>query len=176
VFDGETARVAPDAPTSPVSEYGRQKAVTEAALRERMAGGAPIGILRFAKVVSPKMPLIENWKSELAAGRAISAFADMMMAPTPVASAAAAIACMMKDRTSAIAQLTGPRDIAYTEVAHLVARHVGADPDMVRPVSALDHGMPAGSTPRNTTLDSSYFAERHGISVADAEQVLSALI
>jgi hypothetical protein len=43
-------------------------------------------------------------------------------------------------------------------------------------VSALDHGMPAGSTPRNTTLDSSYLAERYGIVVPDPEKVLGALI
>src|SRR6185437_7526621 len=37
VFDGQTPNVAPDAPYSAVSEYGRQKARTEMALRERMA-------------------------------------------------------------------------------------------------------------------------------------------
>ncbi len=39
VFDGQTPHVAPDAPHSPVSEYGRQKARTETALSDRMAAG-----------------------------------------------------------------------------------------------------------------------------------------
>jgi dTDP-4-dehydrorhamnose reductase len=176
VFDGELAHVSADAPASPVSEYGRQKALTEDVLRRQMADGAPIGILRFAKIVSPRMALIEAWKAELAAGRPVDAFVDMMMAPTPVAHAAAAIVCLMRDRQATIAQLTGPRDVAYREVGRLVARRVGADPGLVRPVSALDKGMPLGSTPHNTTLDSSYLADRYDIVVPDVEEVLGDIV
>src|SRR6267142_5152419 len=43
VFNGGEPRVPAEAPTSPVSEYGRQKAQTERALRERIADGAPVG-------------------------------------------------------------------------------------------------------------------------------------
>src|SRR5262245_24178555 len=58
VFDGMTPHVRADAPTCPVSEYGRQKARTEATLRQHMDRGAPVAILRLGKVVSPVMPLI----------------------------------------------------------------------------------------------------------------------
>ena len=37
VFDGRVAQVPPEAPHSPVSEYGKQKARTEAALLDKMA-------------------------------------------------------------------------------------------------------------------------------------------
>jgi len=60
VFDGSVPHVRADAPTCPLSEYGRQKARAEAVLRERMLGGAPIGILRLAKVVSANMPLLHG--------------------------------------------------------------------------------------------------------------------
>ena len=63
--------------TCPVSEYGRQKARTEAALRQHMDRGAPVAILRLAKVVSPDMPLIDGWIEALAAGKPIRAFRDM---------------------------------------------------------------------------------------------------
>ena len=52
VFDGRTPHERAEAPHSPVSEYGRQKARTEAALLRQMERGAPVAILRLAKVVS----------------------------------------------------------------------------------------------------------------------------
>ena len=67
VFSGERPHVPADAPVSPVSEYGRQKAEAERVLRSRMANGAPIGVLRLAKVVSPGMALVTNWRQELTA-------------------------------------------------------------------------------------------------------------
>lgn len=176
VFDGEQAQVPADALHAPHSEYGRQKARTETALLNRMANGAPVGVLRLAKVVSPGMALIEGWKRELAAGRPIRAFRDMTMAPTPSDLVAQAIMHMLVDRSAVVAQLTGPRDVAYADIGRYVARKIGADEGLVEPVSALDNGMPAGATPRNTTLDSSYFAQRHGLTVPDALEVVRALL
>jgi dTDP-4-dehydrorhamnose reductase len=175
VFNGDKPHVPADAPISPISEYGRQKAQVERMLLTRMAGGAPIGVLRLAKVISPDMALIARWKQELAAGRSIRAFADMTMAPASVDLVATCIERMMEDRLPVIAQLTGPRDVAYAEVGRFLAEMIGADPRLVEPVSALENGMPKGSTPRNTTLDSSYIAEKYGLTISDAFDVIGAL-
>jgi len=175
VFDGDKPLVPANAPVSPVSVYGRQKAETERKLRARMTSGAPIGILRLAKVVSPGMPLVTTWKRELAAGRPIRAFTDMTLAPTSVDIVATSIAHMMEDRLPIIAQLTGPRDVTYAAVGRFLAEKVSADPRLVEPVNALENGMPTGSTPRNTTLDSSYLAERYGLVVPDPFDVIGEL-
>src|ERR1700720_893808 len=58
VFDGRSPPERAEAPHSPVSEYGRQKAPAETALLRQMESGAPAAILRLAKVVSDTMPLI----------------------------------------------------------------------------------------------------------------------
>jgi dTDP-4-dehydrorhamnose reductase len=50
VLDGREPHVRAAAQHSPVGEYGRQKAHTEAALSRFMVRGAPVGILRLAKV------------------------------------------------------------------------------------------------------------------------------
>jgi dTDP-4-dehydrorhamnose reductase len=175
VFNGNGAHVLADAPISPISEYGRQKADTERLLRARMAKGAPIGVLRLAKVVSPGMALVATWTQELAAGRSIRAFTDMTIAPTPVDVVATSVSRMMEDRLPVVAQLTGPRDVTYVEVGRFLAKKIGADPRLVEPVSALENGMPKGATPRNTTLDSSYIAERYGLTVPDAFDVIGKL-
>jgi dTDP-4-dehydrorhamnose reductase len=172
VFDGAAARVAPDAPHSPVSAYGRQKAETETALKAMMAAGRPVGILRLAKVVSPGMKLLADWDAALRAGKPVRAFADMTMAPTPTSLVAEAIAAMLQAREPGIAQLTGPRDLSYADTARLIARHAGAPDTLVEVGSAYDAGLPAGATPANTTLDSSGMAQRFGIVVPDAEVVV----
>lgn len=176
VFDGERSHVPADTAPCPVSEYGRQKAAAEAALSEMMGAGASAAILRLAKVVMPGMDLLRQWIVELKSGRPIRAFHDMMMAPTPVALVAAAIERLLAAPTSGIFQLTGPRDVDYGAVARHLAQRIGADAKLVETVSAYSVGLPAGSTARNTTLDSSALAQRFGIVVPDAWAVIDELI
>lgn len=175
VFDGERAHMPIDAPLSPKSEYGRQKAEAERALRMRMAEGAPIGILRLAKVVSRGMPLLTGWRRELADGRPVRAFRDMNLAPVPIEMAVLSILHLMEDQRRVIAQLSGPRDVSYAELARVLAQEIGANPELVDPVSARDNGMPAGSTPRHTTLDSSYIASTYGLTVPDVSKLIAGL-
>jgi dTDP-4-dehydrorhamnose reductase len=176
VFDGSVPHVRADAPTCPLSEYGRQKARAEAVLRERMLRGAPIGILRLAKVVSANMPLLHGWVRALSAGEPIRAFHDMPMAPAPAALVGAAIAALLESRAPGVFQLTGPQDVSYADVAHRLARQLGADPALVGVVGAIEAGMPEGSAPRHTTLDSSAMRDRFGIVAPGPWCVLDAVV
>ncbi len=176
VFDGRMPHVPSDAPYSPVSEYGRQKARTEAALRERMARGSPIGILRLAKVVSARMALLDGWVKELSAGRPVSAFHDMMLAPTPSNLVCSAIIALLCDRPSNLFQFTGPRDVSYATVAHFIASRVAAQASLVKETSARSVGFPKGATPLNTTLDSRLICNRFGLQVPDALEVIEETI
>lgn len=178
VFDGTAPHVPADAPHAPVSAYGRQKARTEAALMRHIAAGAPVAILRFAKIVAPGMQLLRQWSAALASGRRVEAFADMMLAPVPIALAASAIAELLQagESSRGIFQLTGPRDVAYAEIARHLAGLAGADPGLVTPVPAASAGMPPGVTPRHTTLDSSALRDRFGIAVPDPWTVVEAIV
>jgi dTDP-4-dehydrorhamnose reductase len=163
VFDGTTPHVPADAPTSPVSEYGRQKARTEAALRAFMARGAPSAILRLAKVISPRTALLR-------------AFHDMTMAPVAAETVAWAIEALMADRATGVFQLTGPRDVAYTQVGCFLAERLGADTALVTRTSVTDSGLPPGVAPPHTTLDSTALRQRYGIVVPDASAVIEAVM
>jgi dTDP-4-dehydrorhamnose reductase len=175
VFDGTTAHVPADAPTKPVSEYGRQKAQTEAAIKERMSKGLPLSIFRVSKTISPDMNLVRDWIDALKRGHEIQAFVDMTLAPVSVDIVSGAIALLLRDQIPGIYQLSGPRDVSYADVAHFLARQVGADSDLVKPISAYSVGMPVGTTPQNTTLDTRLLSERYGIVVPDIWETLSAL-
>jgi dTDP-4-dehydrorhamnose reductase len=172
VFDGTTPQVAADAPTCPVSEYGRQKARIESALKGHMERGAAIRILRLAKVVSPTMVLLRGWVEALAAGRRACAFHDMRMAPTPIDIVVDAITGLMHEEALGIFQLSGPRDASYADIARYLAIQIGADPALVGPVSAATGGMPPGATPLNTTLDSTALRDAHGLVVPDVWETL----
>jgi dTDP-4-dehydrorhamnose reductase len=176
VFDGTRPGVPADAPTCPASEYGRQKAAAEAALCRRRAAGAPVAVLRLAKVVAPGMALLRQWKSALAAGAPVRAFGDMTLAPVPIAIVATAIERLIAARAGGIFQLSGPCDVSYTDLGRHLAQRLGADAALVSAVSAASAGLPPGATPANTTLDSTALREGFGIAVPDAWDVVDALI
>ena len=106
VFDGTVPNVASDARPSPISEYGRQKALAEAEFLLRIEKDAPAAILRLAKVTSPDMQLLRDWIVTLATGRPIRAFSDMTMAPIETAMVCDAIALLMRAAPRGIFQLS----------------------------------------------------------------------
>ncbi len=172
VFDGRMPQVRAEAPTCPVSEYGRQKASTEAAILERLNRGAPVAILRLAKVLTSDTPLLREWVAALARGRPIRPFHDMTLAPTPIDLVARAIAALLQDRASGLFQLTGPRDVSYADMAFALAARMGLDRRLVEPTSAAAANLPLGATPPYTTLDSTRLAERYGILAPDTSATL----
>lgn len=170
VFDGSVAHVPADMPLSPVSEYGRQKAEVEAALQSEWSTN--VGILRLAKVVSPAMPLLHKWAQSLLAGKTIDAFRDVTIAPTPVELVSAAITALMEAKAAGIFQLTAALDIPYADIAHWLARRLEVSPSLINVLEAGEAGMPIGSAPRHTTLDSSALWKMFGIAAPASWHVL----
>jgi dTDP-4-dehydrorhamnose reductase len=172
VFDGTRPQMPADAPVAPNCEYGRQKAAIEALLRAHMGRGADAAILRLSKVVAPGSALFTDWIAALRARRKVRAFTDLMFAPVPIALVVAAVAALLADRAGGIFQLSGPRDISYSEAAHFLARRLGADETLIEDMSARDGGQPPGAAAPFTSLDSSALRARYGIVVPDAWEVL----
>jgi dTDP-4-dehydrorhamnose reductase len=141
-----------------------------------LAEGSAVGILRLAKIVSPGMPLLRQWQAALAAGQSIRPFHDMVMAPTPAGVAAAAIAALLADRATGIWQLTGSQDVSYAEIGGHIAQQIGADPALVQPIAAASAGMPEGSTPRHTTLDSGALQRLFAIAAPEPWPTIEAVL
>jgi len=172
VFDGRTPQERAETPHSPVSEYGRQKARAEAALLRQLDNGAPVAILRLAKVVSDTMPLIGGWIKDLTAAKPIRVFNDLALAPTPTDLVCTAIAALLQDRARGIFQLTGPRDVTYADIGRFLAGYLGAAPQLVNETSARTAGLPEGTTPKHTTLDSSLLLVHYGLDAPDVWDVV----
>jgi dTDP-4-dehydrorhamnose reductase len=176
VFDGSTPQVPADAPTAPVSEYGRQKARAEAGLRAHMQRGAPVAILRLAKVLSHATPLLRDWTTALTTRKPIRAFHDMTMAPVAASTVVHAIEVLMRERARGIFQLSGPRDVSYLDAGIFLAKRLDADKSLVLRASLNETNSPNGAGPPHTTLDSRVVRERYGIAVPDAWEVLASVL
>src|SRR5580693_6438174 len=172
VFDGRTPQERAEAAHAPVSEYGRQKARAETALLRQMESGAPVAILRLAKVVSDTMPLIGGWVKDLTAARPIRVFNDLKLAPTPTDLVCSAITALLQDRARGIFQLTGPRDVSYADIGGFLAAYLDADQKLVNQTSAREDGLPEGATPLHTTLDSSRLRTHYGLEVPDVWDIV----
>jgi dTDP-4-dehydrorhamnose reductase len=127
VYDGLRPQRRREEPACPTTEYGRQKAAAEAAMPAQAA------VLRLSKVVSPTLELFRGWRRELAAGRPITPFSDLMLAPVPVELVAQVIARLMDERRSGLYHLTGARDVTYVEAARALSATLGSDPALVQP-------------------------------------------
>lgn len=176
VFDGTRPLVPVDAPRSPVSEYGRQKAQMEVVLERALAGGAPVAVLRLTKVIPPGMQLLTEWARGLRARSSIHAFSDMCLAPIPLRLVGEAIRCIMRDRSEGFFQLSGPDDLSYHELAQRLAQQLGVSTSLVRGTSVLGTAPPVGACPRYTSLDSSELRLRYGIEVPDPSSVVREIV
>jgi dTDP-4-dehydrorhamnose reductase len=126
VFDGRQAFAAVDSPVGPQNLYAVQKAAVE---KELLAAGARV--LRLSKVAETLLPLVRQWATDLKAGKPIHPFSDRRCAPVALARVVAALAYLGGRRAGGLHQLGGARDLAYEEIARLLARFMDVPQDLV---------------------------------------------
>jgi dTDP-4-dehydrorhamnose reductase len=151
VLDGSAPLQGPESPRKPSSAYGEQKAEAEEAL---LALEREVGVLRLAKVLTPRDPLLREWARTLRAGAPIAPFADLVNAPAPMDLVCALVARILARRAAGVTQLSGDRDLTYAEMAGILAEVLGVDAALVRPVAARRPGSRFAAYPRFASLDS----------------------
>lgn len=171
VFDGCVANVPSDASYAPVSEYGRQKAAAEVGLR---ALGAGVGVLRLGKVLDSRPGLFMTWHERLQNHETVSAFADMTIAPVTLDQCVQTSISMLKSKYSGIVQLSGNRDIAYSDIAKQLADKMDRPQSLVLAGSVEDADPPV-SAPVNTTMDATALIEL-GMRQPDSQAVIDGVL
>jgi dTDP-4-dehydrorhamnose reductase len=159
VFDGRTGGYADDAPLSPLNEYGRQKAEVEQRLPEVTGGNCLI--LRLGKTYDLQPgngTLLDEMARLLLAGKPVRAATDQTMNPTWVGDVAAAVHELAQAHVGVVNCCSG-RVVTRYAVAVAVAVAVGADPNLVRPISLDDLAEPF-IRPKDTGLVASAAVER----------------
>jgi dTDP-4-dehydrorhamnose reductase len=172
VFDGTRPHRLRGEPTCPATTYGEQKAFTEAALG-KLPGTA---IVRLSKVLSPNTALLRGWQKTLAAGRVISPFEDLFLAPVTTNMVADLLERVVAERAEGIFHCTGAEDRSYVELARALAGHHGLDGKLIVPVTAPDENMPRGGLSRHTSLEMALEEARWGISAPCFDAVVADLV
>ncbi len=168
VFDGRLPQRRRHDPPAPRTEYGRQKAATERAILELGERGA---VLRLAKVLSPELTMLLDWRQALTAGRPVDAFDDMWLAPVRDGFAAGLAARLVAERRPGLFQASGDEDLSYVVLAESLARALGAPPDLVRAAPADPALLPPAARPRHTTLEMDTEARLYGLSPPSSRAV-----
>jgi dTDP-4-dehydrorhamnose reductase len=151
VLDGSAPLQSPESPRNPSSAYGEQKAEAEEAL---LAMDREVGVLRLAKVLTPRDPLLGDWARTLRAGAPVAPFLDLVNAPAPMDLVCDLIARILAARAAGVTQVSGDRDLTYAEMARVLAEVLGVDAALVRPVEARRPGSRFAAYPRFASLDS----------------------
>jgi dTDP-4-dehydrorhamnose reductase len=149
VFDGMHPSTNATAPVAPQTVYGAMKAAAE---NQILALGPGVCVARFAKVLGPRMQLVDEWSKTMASGKPIRPFSDLVFAPVSVELAVRVLLGIGAERPSGVVQFSADHDVSYAQVARRLATVMGASEDLVQPVDAhevvrLEH------VPRHTTLD-----------------------
>ena len=169
VFDGAKADPMPGDPVSPRSIYGELKAEAETRLAEL---GDGVAILRLGKAIGPHLQLFQTWRHDLLAGKSITAFDDLVMAPIALAKIACALEHLGLARAHGVHHLSGAEEIDYLDAARHFATRLGAPEDQVVPSRAAEAGIPEAERPPHTRLAPADIAEIVGFTGADARSEL----
>ena len=171
VFDGSTPHPSPEDQTSPVTEYGRQKAEVEVQLAR---WGESTAIVRLTKVLGPANPLFEGWVEALKAGEAIHPFSDMHMAPIPLPCAVSVLSLVGEMKLHGVLQVSGDQDVSYAEAARIGAALLKLDPSLVQSIPASASRSDGEPVPCHTALNTDRLQCALGIEPPNVWQTLEA--
>lgn len=149
VFGGDQLYPRPDDPPTPGTEYGQQKAEAEKQLRQLDSN---VAIIRFGKILDPCVTLFAQWNRALRQGQVIEPFDDMTMAPIPMSCAVTVLRLVMASRQGGTYHASGDQDVSYAQIARWAAEAAGANPALVKPISARQSGRIKAHIPRHTAL------------------------
>lgn len=172
VFDGSRPHRREDEAPCPTTAYGWLKAEAEAGF---LGFGAAASVLRLTKVVTPDMPLLAGWMAALSAGRSVEAFADLRFCPLALEDVLDALLAVIRNGDDGgVRHVSGSSDVSYAEAARHLAHSRGADPRLVRPTLAIEHGIQPAEILVHTSLGTSRLSALTGFRPPAPETVLDA--
>ena len=175
VFDGMSPRMAADADTCPVTEYGRQKVEIE----NRLQALPDSVVLRVSKVLFPDDDLITGWLATLSSGGEIHAAADMFISPVSADLIVNTLTNLAASNGQGLYQLSAANDLSYLNVAGFLAELANSDPSLVKAICREELADRVGSklepdtfAPRHTTLDVARLKQEFGVEAPEAIDTL----
>jgi dTDP-4-dehydrorhamnose reductase len=171
VFDGSRPRRRADEAVSPKTEYGRQKAETEAGV---LALGVRCAVVRLAKVFYSQLGLLRSWRERLQAKQPIQAFSDYVCSPVLLDCVVQIVRQIAQGERGGIWQISATEDVSYAHIALQLAKFSGLDPSLVQLVPT-----PPGAVeylPRFTTMDATRVEQEFALRIPSAAETLEAVL
>jgi dTDP-4-dehydrorhamnose reductase len=148
VFDGSRPFAKSTDLVTPITEYGRQKALAEQALlrlRNKVA------VVRFSKILNPEFQLFQDWMHHLSIGKTIYPFIDMVFSPVSLNFAVQVLQNVVNLQISGITQVSASQDITYYDVAKSLARKFNFNLNLLQPIEF--NNVEYSKLPLYSTLD-----------------------
>jgi dTDP-4-dehydrorhamnose reductase len=167
LFDGQKGNYTEDDPPSPITPYGRSKALAEEAV---LASGAKAVIVRTSLIYGwrPTVARAAQWMlDDLQAGKPVRLWANEFRCPIWVESLAAAMVEVAGLVYTGVLNIAGPQTLSRYEFGTRLLRFHGVDPGSV---TAADR-----PTPLDGTLDCSRARELLVTSLPGVDEVLAKL-
>lgn len=149
VFDGTEPFVQRGCMPMPRAVYGRLKMEAE---QQLLKLGDGVCVVRLTKVLGRRVPLFEEWRAALAAGRPIHPLSDMLLAPVSLGHAVRSLIAVGDTRRSGIFHVSANADVSYADVAMRLAGIMRADPGLVQSRTVAEAGLHIEHVARHTTL------------------------
>jgi dTDP-4-dehydrorhamnose reductase len=109
------------------------------------------------------MPLFQGWIQALEKKEVIHPFSDKVMAPIPLLFTVTVLYRIAQARLPGIVQVSGEKDVTYSQVAYYIAQRMGADFGLVQSISSKEANPGSETDPLHTTLDTTRLRTKFGI-------------
>jgi len=177
VFGGNRAFCNEDDPLSPGFPYAQQKAEAERALAEALREHPQSWcIVRLTKVLAPHIPPLPDWRHDLAEGRPIHPFSDLIFAPISRQFAARSLIRIADARLSGRFHLSGKENLSYADFAIQTVAAMGLPSQLVQPTTAVAAGVKIAFQPRFSALGMALTQAQLDIAPQPAHSVIADLL
>jgi dTDP-4-dehydrorhamnose reductase len=143
VFHGSDEFACEESQTSPITEYGRLKALAENFLLDGSNNSSDqLVIVRPTKIFSSKASLIAKWIERLRLGMQIEAFEHVLIAPISLQYLINALDVIGMTHATGIFHLSGGEELSFYEFAKRLTSEIGVDHRLVSPSKNLNSNDP----------------------------------
>lgn len=151
VFNGQTGGYADTSPTSPITEYGRQKAEVERELANITNNYTIVRLSKIYGTVWKDNTLIDGIASALLQNQTMTAATDQFFSPTHVDDVVKMIMYLQKNHAKGLVNLCNNKPYSRFDIANQLARALGVSPALVQAVNL--HAIASmENRPLNTSL------------------------
>lgn len=143
VFDGKKGSYSEEDPVSPLCEYGRQKAETEAAVLKLSGKNLVVRTSGAYGWQWEAKNFVLQVLGNLKAGKAMKVVHDVRYNPTYVENLAELVCDLLDEGRSGVYHAVGADELSKIDFARLAAQVFGLDASLLLPVSSKEFNPPA---------------------------------